>query len=202
MRSTPGGMIPMTSGRWPSTSTSCPTIGLPPKAVCHSSCERMAMGGGSGLGSPGSGGGPITSVSPSRNKRPSPACTPRALSRCASTDAERTRRERSPAVRFTSPVLNAPTAENDRFISRNSRYSGAETQKSVKPSPGNWVLRYISCWGLGYLRGSRITPFTIEKMAVFAPMPSANVAIAVRVKTGLRRSILSENLRSLRRVPI
>ena len=34
-----------------------------------------------------------------------------------------------------------------------------------------------------------MTPFTIEKIAVFAPIPSASVRIATVVKPGLRRSI-------------
>ena len=51
---------------------------------------------------------------------------------------------------------------------------GAETQNSVKPSDGNWVVRYIKQLGL-WISRQRITPLTIEKIAVFAPMPSASV---------------------------
>ena len=67
-------------------------------------------------------------------------------------------------------------------------YSGGETQNSVKPSPGNCVVRYINCSGLGYPSGRRITPLTIEKMAVLAPIPSASVSSATAVKAGARRS--------------
>src|SRR5215510_10730832 len=67
-------------------------------------------------------------------------------------------------------------------------YSGGDTQNSRNPSEGNWVVRYISCSGLGYPSGRRITPLTIEKMAVFAPMPRASVRRAVTVNPGERRS--------------
>ena len=127
-------------------------------------------------------------VSPSPNSRPWAACTPRARKRCSSTPAERTRSGRSPAVRLTSPVVYAPTAANDWLISRNSMYSGGETQNSVKPSPGNWVVRYISCSGAGYPSGRRITLLTMEKIAVLAPMPSASVSTATAVNPGARRS--------------
>jgi hypothetical protein len=67
-------------------------------------------------------------------------------------------------------------------------YSGGETQNCRNPSEGNCVVRYINCSGLGYARGRSSTPFTIEKMAVFAPMPSASVSRATDVKPGVRRS--------------
>ena len=70
---------------------------------------------------------------PLANRRPCAGCIPSALSRCSSTDADRTRSGRSPAMRFTSPVVNAPTAEKDRLRSRNSMYSGGDTQ--------NWRTR-------------------------------------------------------------
>jgi hypothetical protein len=73
------------------------------------------------------------------------------------------------------------------LISRNSRYSGGDTQNSLKLKAPNRVVRYISCSGLGYDSGRRITPFTIEKIAVLAPMPSASVSRATAVNTGLRR---------------
>ena len=142
-------MMPITSRLRPFTSTVWPTIGWPPKADCHSSCERIAICGGMGGGWPGAGVPPVMSVSPLANSRPCAAGTPRAFSRCSSTDAERTRTGRSPAVRLTSPVVNAPTAENDWLISRNSMYSGGETQNFKKPMPGNWVVRYINCPGFG-----------------------------------------------------
>jgi hypothetical protein len=53
---------------------------------------------------------------------------PRVGSRSSVTAAERTRRGRSAAIRFTSPVVNAPTEANDWFRSRNSKNSGGETQ--------------------------------------------------------------------------
>ena len=177
-------MTPMTSSRRPLTSTFCPTIGWPPKADCHNSCERIAIGGGIRGGCPGAGGGPDTSVSPLANRRPAAGCTPRARSRSSFTDADRTRSGRSAAVRLTSPVVNAPTAENDRLSSRNSRYSGGDTQNCSNPKAGNRVVRYISCPGFGYPSGRRITPLTMEKMAVFAPMPRASVRIVTTVNAG------------------
>ena len=65
------------------------------------------------------------------------------------TDADRTRAGRSPAVRLTSPVVNAPTSANDWLISRNSKNSGGETQNCSNPMVGNRVVKYISCSGLG-----------------------------------------------------
>ncbi len=47
MTSTPGGMMPRISWGRPSTFTVFPTSGCPPKAVCHNSCERIAIGGSS-----------------------------------------------------------------------------------------------------------------------------------------------------------
>ena len=79
----------MSSRRRPSTSTVCPTIGRPPNAVCHNSCERIAMGGSGSAGCLGPGGGALTSVALSANKRPCAARTPRALSKCSSTNAAR-----------------------------------------------------------------------------------------------------------------
>ena len=67
-------------------------------------------------------------------------------------------------------------------------YSGGETQNCGNPSDGNCVVRYINCSGLGYPSGRRITPLTIEKIAVLAPMPSASVSSATAVKPGLLRS--------------
>src|SRR5262245_45477864 len=140
------------------------------------------------VGWPGTGGGALTLVSPGAKRRPCSGGTPSALSRCSSIAAVRTRSGRSPAVRFASPVVNAPTAANDRFISRNSMYSGGDTQNCENPNDGNWVVRYINWSGLGYASGRRITPLTIEKMAVFAPMPRASVRSAVIVNPGERQS--------------
>ena len=92
-------------------------------------------------------------------------------------------------MRFTSPVVKAPTAEKERLSSRNSMYSGGDTQNSVNPIVGNCVVRYISRSGCGYSRGRRMTPLTIEKIAVLAPMPSASVSTATAVKPGERPSI-------------
>ena len=46
-----------------------------------------------------------------------------------------------------------------------------------------------SCSGWGYGKGLKSTPFTTEKIAVFAPMPSVRVRIATVVKTGDLRYI-------------
>ena len=67
-------------------------------------------------------------------------------------------------------------------------YSGGETQNSSNPRAGNWVVRYINCSGFGYASGRRMTPLTMEKMAVLAPMPSASVMSAMAVNPGARTS--------------
>lgn len=118
----------MTSRRTPLISTICPTIGCPPNDDCHSSCERMAIAGGWGGGAPGAGAGPAASVSPSAKSRPSAGLAPSTRRSSSETEADRTRSGRSPAVRFTSPVLKAPTSENDWFSSWNSKNSGGDTQ--------------------------------------------------------------------------
>ena len=46
--------------------------------------------------------------------------------------------------------------------------------------------------GSGYASGRSITPFTMLKMAVLAPMPSANVRHATMLKTGDRASERAE----------
>ena len=46
------------------------------------------------------------------------------------------------------------------------------------------MVRYINRSGSGYPSGRRMTPFTIEKIAVLAPMPSASVSTATVVKPG------------------
>src|SRR5262245_12955963 len=106
-------------------------------------------GGGGGAGCPGGGGATRTSVSPLAYNRPCDARTPSAFRRCSSTFVVRTRNGRSPAVRFASPVVNAPTAENDLLISLNSMYSGGDTQNCKNPSAGNCVVRYINRSGCG-----------------------------------------------------
>ena len=157
MRSTPGGMMPMMSCGLPSTCTSVPRIGRPANAPCHSSCDRIASGG-----PPRPGRSAIASVSPGANRRPCAGWTPSAFRRCTSTAAERTRSGRSPAVMLTSPlhepappptvpppVVNAPTWTKDRFISRNSTYSGWESLVAVEPATGKCPARRISCSGRG-----------------------------------------------------
>ncbi len=75
--------------------------------------------------------------------------TPSVVSRSSVTAAPRTRTGRSPAIRLSSPVVNAPTEANDWFSSRNSKNSGGETQNWSKPIAGNRLVRNISCCGRG-----------------------------------------------------
>ena len=97
--------------------------------------------------------------------------------------AERTRRARSPAMRLASPVRKAPTSAKERLNCWNSRYSATDRE-----------LRGPARGQVHQLRGVRVgerpsrTPLTIEKMAVFAPIPRASVSSATAVKAGLRRS--------------
>lgn len=75
-----------------------------------------------------------------------PCCGAIANTRSSSsvTLAARTRRGRSPVVMFTSPVANAPTSENDWFISWSSKNSGGDTQNWSKPIDGNRLVMNIS----------------------------------------------------------
>jgi hypothetical protein len=75
-------------------------------------------------------------------------------------------------------------------------YSGGETQNWSKPNAGNCVVKYINCSGFGYASGRRITPLTIEKIAVLAPMPSASVISAMAVNPGDRMSDRAPTRRS------
>ncbi len=129
--------MPITSRRTPSRSTVWPTIGRPPSAACHSSCDRMASCG------------PLALVSPGANRRPWAGETPSVVSRSSVTAAPRTRTGRSPAIRFSSPVVNAPTEAKAWFSSRNSKNSGGETQNWSKPIVGKRLVRNISCCGCG-----------------------------------------------------
>ena len=88
----------------------------------------MTTCGGVGGGVPGGPGWLVTSVSPFANSRPCAGGTCSARIRSSVTAAERTRRGRSAAIRFTSPVVKAPTSANDWFSSRNSKNSGGDTQ--------------------------------------------------------------------------
>ena len=97
-------------------------------------------------------------------------------------------------------MVNAPTRENERFHSANSKYSGGETQNWSNPSDGKRLVMNISRSGSGYPSGRRITPLTTEKMAVFAPMPSASVRIVTRANPGVRRRFRTACLRSWIRV--
>ncbi len=136
MTSKPGGRMPMMACGRPSTSTSRPTIGSPPNADSHNSCERIATGG-----PPTPGCVDIASVSPGAKSRPCTGRTPSVASRWSSTSAQRARSGRSPANTLTAPAQapepppatpsptapRAPTSANDRFILRYSRYSSVES---------------------------------------------------------------------------
>src|SRR4029450_8615551 len=166
MTSAPGGMMPITSRRRLFTSTGGPTIGCPPNALCHNSCDRIATGGSGASGV-------VLSVSPRANNRPCAGCKPSTSSSWSSTFTERTRRAPSFAVRFTSPAFgaNAPIAANDRLTPRTSRYSGADNGKGAEPRAGNCVVTYINRSDCGYGRGRRMTPDTTQKRAAFGDVP-------------------------------
>ena len=116
MTSKPGGMMPTTSHDRPLRLTVWPTTSRPPNTACQVSCDSIATSG------------PPVRVSSAVKCRPRAAGTPSVFSSAASTLPVRTRLGRSLADRFSSPVVNAPTRENDRFHSVNSKYSGGETQ--------------------------------------------------------------------------
>src|SRR4029450_6340715 len=86
---------------------------------------------------------------------------------------------------------------NDRLTARNSRYSGADKGNGPEPSAGNCVVTYINRSDCGYGRGRRRTPDTTEKIAAFAPMPSAIVRTATVEKPGARKSTRAAKRTSL-----
>jgi hypothetical protein len=68
---------------------------------------------------------------------------------------------------------------------------------------------FVSCWktettlsASGYGSGLKSTPLTTEKMAVFAPMPSASVTTATAAKPGRFKSVRKATRTSCHSVPI
>ena len=87
-----------------------PTTVRPPNAFCHSSCDSMHDRRQREAADPGAGGGPVMFVFAMPRRAALAPAARQARQQTSSTDAERTRSGRSPAVRFTSPVVKAPTA--------------------------------------------------------------------------------------------
>jgi hypothetical protein len=123
------------------------------------------------------------------NQRPASGVTPNVGNRLADARADVTRAGLDWPPTFTAAEKYAPTFENDRLRSRNSRNSAASTGNWSKPNVGNWLVISTSWPGSGYGNGRRITPLTTLKMAVLAPMPNARVKIAMAAKPGERTSV-------------
>ena len=89
--------MPTTSHDRPLRLIVWPTTSRPPRTDCQVSCDSIATSG------------PPVRVSAAVKCRPRAAGTPSVFSSAASTLPVRTRRGRSLADRFSSPVVNAPT---------------------------------------------------------------------------------------------
>src|SRR3954469_18516470 len=119
-------------------STCEPTMSrVPPNADCQVSYDNIATGG------------PFGTVSDGSNARPSIGLTPSTWNSPADTRPLFTRRGRSAALRLAWFVANAPTAENARVRSWNSRNSGGDTQNWSNPILGNWLEMNTSRSGSG-----------------------------------------------------
>ena len=99
-------------------------------------------------------------------------------------------------VRFAMPVLNAATCWTTLVCSRQC-WNFAGDPPGKEPS-GPAVMNMTSRSGSGNGTGFSSTELTTEKIAVFAPIPSARAATAAKLKPGLCQTIRSEWLRSLR----
>src|SRR5580658_424651 len=91
-----------------------------------------------------------------------------------------------PRLRPGPPVSYAATSSSTWVCRRQVLYLG--TEAAEKPPWGVEVIRVTMRSGWGNARGLSSTVLTTEKMAVFAPIPSASADIAVAVKPGLWRS--------------
>ena len=89
----------------------------------------------------------------------------------------------SPCPERLNPVERYAAMELKlRFIRRQSSKFGYEIDPFLKF--GISVNKETICSGCGYGSGLSNTPFTTEKIAVFAPIPSARVKMAIRAKPG------------------
>jgi hypothetical protein len=85
-------------------------------------------------------------------------------------------------VRVRIPISKATVPANSSVSPRNSRNSGYEVVANTPLRSLTYTFTSSSARSYGCGRNS--TAFTIEKMAVLAPMPSAMMATAVAVKPG------------------
>ena len=140
------------------------------------------------------GAAPIRS-SPGANARPSTGFTPS----CS----------KNPVLIKTASTCSAsprPVRVNDRLprtiaMDANVRLSFCQSRKfgyEIEPVAKLGLLSRssTSCSGSGYGSGFSSTPFTTEKSAVFAPIPSASVRIATAVNPGDFARIRRPNRRS------
>ena len=125
--------------------------------------------------------GASSRLSPASNSRPLSAVTPSVVKKSGSTTLPVSRCGSPEPLRSTSQVrANTVIDVSVRLRARQSSASGTETSLPL--------VSTASCSASGYGRGRSRTPCTMLKTAVFAPMPRANVAMAVRAKVGRRAS--------------
>ena len=94
-------------------------------------------------------------------------------------------------VRVSEWLARPAMALKTWLLSRNSSRLGYDIPASVIPRFGFASGNKASRPGSGYGSGRSRTASTTEKIAVFAPMPSASVKIATTVKPGDLRSMRS-----------
>ena len=178
--------MPMTSRGRPLTSIVCPTMSAAAERGLPQLVREHARSAAAGRRRAGVGGGPVRSASPLR-EQPALAsgCTPSAVSRPSSTAADRTR---SGAIAGREVHL----AGRERADGRERLIDLAELEilrrrhpeLSRSRTPGTASSGTSAARASDTPSGRRITPLTIEKIAVLAPMPSASVRIVTTVKAG------------------
>ena len=103
-----------------------------------------------------------------------------------------------PPVRFTTPVRNAETSPTTSVCSRQCRNFAGDA-----PGPEPWgdvFMKSTSRSESGNGAGFSKTEFTIEKIAVFAPIPIVSAVTAAAVNPGLCRKRRREYWTSWRSV--
>ncbi len=173
------GSTPIISTRSSSSVSTRPrTRRSPPNAPCQKSWVRIPTPR------------PPTAVSAARNPRPMAGATPRRSKKFAVTRALR-RLWGSPA--FVRVDLKGRAAATPAQTSRHAAH--ASSARRLAGNAGNrscisrtWIWTVTSCPGSRNGSGASSTPWTREKTAVDAPMPSPSTATTTAVNPGLRRS--------------
>ncbi len=171
----PRGHPATTSTLAPSTSTTSPTTsGVGPKRVLRSPSPRTRTGAAPGRSSSGVKARP--SCGEVRSTSKNDAVTNAAWTRCGS----------SGPVKLACPSRYAATPSRVRLSSAQRKCSASDVgSSSSSDNPGATCLSITSRSESGTGSGRSTTPLTTVKMAMLAPIPTARVARATRVKPGL-----------------